>query len=94
MDTNGGDSAGRVAKWVVALVLLLPLLLFAPSLANGFAMDGESLASSEWKENPGQPDPVISELHGPGFNRPPRSVCEGHPRGDATAWARPRPLFG
>ncbi len=67
MDTNGGDSAGRVAKWVVALVLLLPLLLFAPSLANGFAMDGESLASSEWKENPGQPDPVISELHGPGF---------------------------
>ncbi|MCA8955261.1 MAG: hypothetical protein KDC87_04255 [Planctomycetes bacterium] len=53
--------------WPTVLVLLLPVLVFAPALGNGFALDGAALASAEWVANPGRPDPVIAELHGPGF---------------------------
>jgi tetratricopeptide (TPR) repeat protein len=52
---------------VTIVVLLLAALTFAPSLANQFSMDDEPLASSEYMRVKGQPDPMIAELHPPGY---------------------------
>ena len=52
---------------MTAVVLLLAALTFAPSLANQFTMDDEPLASSDYMRVEGQPDPMIAELHPPGY---------------------------
>ncbi|MHC4921913.1 MAG: hypothetical protein ACYTKC_20290 [Planctomycetota bacterium] len=64
-ETTGSEAQPeRPRRLAVVLVVLLALLAYVPALDNDFAFD-DTLARSTTNE--GQPDRVISQVHGPWF---------------------------